>query len=135
MSNMAITSYARLLLEHWGVVVDGIPTSDKEESDFLASFGTTKVLIEEEMKLDDSAYLAQRAQVLDTGEIHASSLPLVRDNRLSGIVSKATRQLQSSSNQPHDFRLVWFTATGTQADEKLRMIGFGRRPESFPNRR
>ncbi|WP_423357449.1 hypothetical protein [Pseudomonas citronellolis] len=115
---MAITSYARLLLEHWGVVVDDIPTSEKEESDFLAAFGATKVLIEEKTKLDDAGHLAQRAQMLDTGEIHASSLPLVRDNRLSGIVSKAARQLQSSATHPHDFRLVWFTATGTQAEAK-----------------
>lgn len=116
--SMTITSYAHLLLEHWSVVVDDIPTSDKEESDFLASFGTTKVLIEEKTKLDDAVYLAQRARALDTGEIHSFSLPLVRDNRLSGIVSKATRQLQSSADQPHDFRLVWFTATGTQAEAK-----------------
>lgn len=115
---MTIASYARLLLEHWDVAVEDIPTSDKEESDFLASFGVTKVLIEEKTKLDDPAYLVQRAQVLDMGEIHASSLPLVRDNRLSGIVSKAARQLQSSSVQSHDFRLIWFTATGMQAEAK-----------------
>lgn len=115
---MTIASYARLLLEHWGVVVDDIPTSDKEESDFLATFGDAKVLIEEKAKLDDLAFLAQRAQVLDSGEIHSASLPLVRDNRLSGIVSKASRQLQSSATLPHDFRLVWFTAVGLQAEGK-----------------
>lgn len=115
---MTTLSYARLVLEHWGVAVDDIPTSDKEESDFLVAFGSIKVLIEEKTKLDDPAYLAQRAQVLDSGEIHAASVPLVRDNRLSGIVSKAARQLQSSASQPHDFRLVWFTATGRQAEAK-----------------
>jgi hypothetical protein len=107
-----------LLLEHWGIGVADIPTSDKDESDFLATFGPAEVLIEEKTKLDDAAYLAQRAKVLDTGEIHSASLPLVRDNRLSGIVSKAARQLKSSASQPHDFRLVWFTATGQQAEAK-----------------
>jgi hypothetical protein len=115
---MTTPSYARLLLEHWGIGVADIPTSDKEESDFLATFGPAKVLIEEKTKLEDPEHLAQRAQVLDSGEIHAASVPLVRDNRLSGIVSKAARQLQSSASQPHDFRLVWFTATGRQAEAK-----------------
>lgn len=34
---MTAASYARLLLGHWGVVVDDLPTSDKEASDFLAA--------------------------------------------------------------------------------------------------
>ena len=115
---MPIPSYARMLLQHRGIVVDDIPTSAKEESDFLATIGDHKVLIEEKTKLDDPAYLEQRARSLDAGEIHASSLPLIRDNRLSGIVTKAASQLQSSASQPHEFRLVWFTATGAQAEAK-----------------
>jgi hypothetical protein len=50
------------------------PDPAKEESDFLASFGDTKVLIEEKTKLEDPAFLAQRAQVLDSGEVHSASL-------------------------------------------------------------
>jgi hypothetical protein len=53
---MTTSSYARLLLEHWGIGVVDIPTSDKEESDFLATFGPVKVLIEEKTKLDDPAH-------------------------------------------------------------------------------
>ena len=115
---MATPSYARMLLEHRGIAVLDIPTSDKEESDFLVAVGDHKVLIEEKTKLDDPALLVQRTAALNAGRIHASSLPLVRDNRLSGLVKKATSQLQSSANQEHDFRLVWFTATGTQAEAK-----------------
>ncbi len=111
-------SYAKALLEHWGVTVEDIPTSDaqeKQESDFLANFSGVRVLIEEKTKEDDPTYLAKRAQELEDGQIHAATLPLRRDETLSGLVRDASRQLRSSSDKPHDFRLMWFTATGPLA--------------------
>lgn len=118
---MPSISYAKTLLEHWGVTVEDIPTSDaekKQQADFLASFSGVRVLIEEKIKEDDSAYLAKRAQELETGQIHTITLPLRRDETLSGLVRDASHQLHSSSDKPHDFRLVWFTATGAQANGK-----------------
>lgn len=111
-------SYAKALLEHWGVAVEDIPTSDaahKQESDFLANFSGVRVLIEEKTKEDDPAYLAQRAEELEGGQIHSATLPLRRDETLSGLVRDASHQLRSSSDKPHDFRLMWFTATGPMA--------------------
>jgi hypothetical protein len=111
-------SYAKALLEHWGVAVQSIPTSDaqqKQESDFLADFSGVRVLIEEKTKEDDLAYLSQRAQELESGQIHAASLPIRRDETLSGLVRDASHQLRSSSDKQHDFRLMWFTATGPLA--------------------
>lgn len=111
-------SYAKALLEHWGVAVQDIPTSDaqqKQESDFLADFSGVRVLIEEKTKEDDLAYLSQRAQELEGGQIHAASLPIRRDETLSGLVRDASHQLRSSSDKQHDFRLMWFTATGPLA--------------------
>ena len=70
---MAQTSYARILLEHWGILIEDIPTSDrdeKKEADFLASFGEMRVLIEEKTKTDDPNYLATRAKELVQGGIH-----------------------------------------------------------------
>lgn len=68
------------------------------------------MLIEEKTKLDGPAYLAERAKVLDTGEIHAASVPLVRDNRLSGIASKAARQLQTANALPPVKTFLWISA-------------------------
>lgn len=118
---MSSLSYAKALLEHWGVTVEDIPTSDaqeKKEADLLASFSGVRVLIEEKTKEDDPAYLAKRAQELKTGQMHMASLPLRRDETLSGLVRNASHQLRSSSDKPHDFRLMWFTATGVQAQGK-----------------
>ena len=115
---MPSISYAKALLEHWSVPVESIPTSDaqeKQEADLLASFNGVRVLIEEKTKEHDPAYLAGRADELEAGQIHAATLPIRRDETLSGLVRDASRQLRSSSDKPHDFRLMWFTATGAQA--------------------
>lgn len=109
------TSIARALLEHWNVGVNDIPTSHVKTADFMADFGGVKVLIEEKIKEDDPEYLAERAAKLDTGEVQFASLPITRNEILSGLVRDASRQLKSSSDQPHDFRLMWFTATGVHA--------------------
>lgn len=118
---MSDFSYTRAILKQWGVQVDDIPTSDlekKKEADFLATFGSTRVLIEEKTKEDDPEYLARRASELESGAIHDITLPIKRDETISGIVRSASRQLKSSSNLPHDFRLIWFTATGVTAQGK-----------------
>jgi hypothetical protein len=118
---MPATSFAKALLEHWGVYVEDIPTSDgekKQEADFLASFSGVSVLIEEKTKADDPVYLLKQSQELEGGQIHAVTLPLCRDETLSGLVRDASHQLKSSSDKPHDFRLMWFTATGAHAEGK-----------------
>lgn len=116
---MPNTSFAKPFLKRLGITVFDIPTSAKEESDFLATFGTYKVLIEEKTKIDNPARLSQRAATLSKGEVHGASTPLVRDNRLSGLVGKAASQLLSSAEKDHDFRLVWFTSTGVDAEAKF----------------
>lgn len=115
---MTLPSYARLLLEHWGVSVEDIPTSDKEEADFIATYNGVRFLIEEKTKEDDLQVLAERTQTLKQGEIYGTTLPLVRNDRLSGLISKAASQLKSSSDKPHEFRLMWFTGTGVNAQAK-----------------
>jgi hypothetical protein len=110
--------YAKKILEQLGVTVHDIPTSRKEESDFLAIFEENKVLIEEKTKFEDTQRLKERQDVLENGEIHVSDMPIIRDNRLSGLVKKAASQLNSSSEQKHDFRLIWFTSTGRDAEAK-----------------
>lgn len=109
-------SYAHALLEHWGIKVDPLPTGAKKQADFMATFGQSRVLIEEKTKLDDEDYLAQRDSELEAGKIHAATLPIRRNETLAGIVSKASKQLRSSADtQDHDFRLIWFTATDANA--------------------
>jgi hypothetical protein len=114
-------SYARMILEQMEIPFEDIPTSDgkmKKEADFLASFGDSKVLIEEKLKEDDLSYLSMRGHELEAGGIHEHSLSLTRDETISGIIRHAAKQIKSSSDKPHDFRLLWFTATGVAAEAK-----------------
>lgn len=113
---MSSASFAQALLDHWGVRVTPIPTSDDEQSDFLAKLGRSSFLIEEKTKMDDPARLRERSDILSEGRIHTAARPIVRSNRLSGIVKKAVGQLASSAQSyDHNFRLIWFTGTGHEA--------------------
>lgn len=110
---MATLSVVEHVLKAWGVPFVPIPTADDEQSDFLVTLGRSRFLIEEKTKIDDPTQLQVRHQALDSGKTHLVVKPLVRSNRLSGIVGKAVRQLKSSSETyQYDFALVWFTGTG-----------------------
>jgi len=118
---MGQLSYARLLLEQWRIPVKDIPASShegKKEADFLADFGGVRVLIEEKTKEDDPNYLANRAKELEQGGIHEETISIIRNETLSGIVRHAAKQLRSSADKQHDFRLMWLTATGVNAKAK-----------------
>ena len=55
-------SYTRTLLDQWGIPFNEIKTSDingKKEADFIATFGSSLVLIEEKVKDDDADFLVQ----------------------------------------------------------------------------
>jgi hypothetical protein len=110
--------YARLVLESLGFEVEDIPTSTEEESDFLASIGGCRLLIEEKTKVDDPDFLSKRSASLSEGRVFGNHVPVTPDNRISGILRKAAGQLISSSDVPHDFRLVWFTGAGVDAEAK-----------------
>ena len=118
---MATLSLARAVLEHWGIVVEDIPTSDREqrkEADFVATIDGIRVLIEEKTKGEDPARTAARKSKHRAGELHADTLAAVRDETVSGVIRHAAKQLASSSRLPHEFRLLWFTATGPTAQGK-----------------
>jgi hypothetical protein len=112
-------SVAAQVLEQWGATVTPIPTSHKDESDWLAQFGNYRLLVEEKTKIEEPEVRATRAETLATGEVHGSTLPLSHNNRLSGIVRKAAKQLSSTGQDvPHDGRIVWFTGTGFDAEAR-----------------
>ncbi len=112
-------SVAAQVLEQWGARVTPIETSHKDESDWLAEFGTYRLLVEEKTKFEEAESHAARAATLARGEVHGSTLPLSHNNRISGIVRKAAKQLDSTGGDvAHDSRIVWFTGTGFDAEAK-----------------
>jgi hypothetical protein len=112
-------SAAALVLTRWGAKVTPIRTSNKDESDWLAEFGDYSVIVEEKTKLEREASRVNREATLARGEVHGSTLPLVYNNRLSGIVRKAAKQLDSTgADVLYNNRIVWFTGTGFDAEAK-----------------
>jgi len=113
---METTSCAKHVLKKLGFSVTKISEGQKEEADFLAAIDGYVALIEEKTKLDDRKVLDERMEQLDEGQLYTSHIPLVRNNILSGIVRKAASQLRSSSDKAHNFRLIWFTGAGINAE-------------------
>ena len=112
-------SIAGQVLQQWGATVEPLPTSDKEESDWLAQLEGCSLLVEEKTKFDDPASLAARAAAFAAGQVHGSITPVTHNNRISGIVRKAASQLRSTApDMTHDLRILWFTGIGHSGEAR-----------------
>lgn len=116
---MSSISIAEAILKHWGASVDPVPTSQKEESDWLATLDGFRLLIEEKTKLENPDSTATRAEALRNGQVHGSTTPLRPNNRVSGVIGKAAKQLRSTgADVQHDARAIWFTSVGFDRETK-----------------
>lgn len=123
---MHVPSTLEVLLRHWNVAFEPLPTRSTEQSDYLARLGRSRFLIEEKTKFDDAEQEAERARQLKVDKRALVVKPLVRRNRLSAIASKAASQLEASgSRYDHDFRLVWFNGTGPYAQAHVMQFSAG----------
>ena len=112
-------SFAEQVLKAWGASVEPLPTSKKEESDWLATLKGCRLLIEEKTKFEDSASREARNATLAAGQVHGATLPLTHNNRISGIVRKAAGQLSSTGNDiEHDLKIMWFTGVEFDGEAK-----------------
>lgn len=114
-----VPSIATQILGLWGAKVTPLPTTSKDECDLLAKLDGVRLLVEEKTKLDDPSDVQARKAAFSRGEVHGTVLPLRHNNRISGIVRKATKQLSSTgADVAHDLRIVWFTGVGLHAEAK-----------------
>lgn len=113
-------SYAEHVLKHLGFGVEPIEECDEEVADWIASIAGEVVLVEEKTKLEDPTEIARREAAYKAGQPSDSHTLFKTDNRLSGISRKAAGQLGTSASQiPHQYRLVWLTATGHTHEAKF----------------
>jgi hypothetical protein len=112
-----LPTIATQVLEEWGAIVKPLPTSSKEESDLVAVLDGVKLLIEEKSKFENPDEMNARNTTLKCGHVHGSTQQLGQNNRLSGIVRKATKQLSSTgADTDHDLKILWFTGVGFNAE-------------------
>ena len=116
---MADSTVAQQIFETWGVQFAPVPTSRKEEADWLVEMDGFTYLIEEKTKFPNPEDLQARSKSFDETNQFTSITPVSRSNTISGIVGKAKKQLKSTGeSKKHQFRLVWFTAIGWDAEAK-----------------
>ncbi len=113
-------SYAEPILKHLGFDVTPIATGDGESADWIVTIDGEVALVEEKTKFEDEAEVGRRAAAYAAGKPFDSHAPFKTDNRLSGISRKAAGQLAASAaGIPHQYRLVWLTATGHMHEAKF----------------
>jgi len=109
------------LLKNLGYAIEIIPTSDKEqkkEADFLITYKDIVAIVEAKLKEDDPKIANEKERKLVAGEVSIVEGKLGRNETHSGIINKATKQLISSGDKEHDFKIISFIATGSNVKTK-----------------
>ena len=104
-----------------GYHVEKIAESDEESPDFLIFDDTSSYVLELKTKFPSEAEIEERKELLDAGEIHNIHELIIRKNRLSGIIKKATTQLRGYEEKDI-LRIVWLLATGHIAEPRLHQL-------------
>ncbi|MDQ7089732.1 MAG: hypothetical protein Q9M50_03695 [Methylococcales bacterium] len=115
---MVSDEIAHKMLIKLGYVVEKIPESEKEEADFLVKYQGSTALLEAKLKKDDPSIVKKREASLSAGKVSVVEAKLGINSNLSKIIDKANSQLLSSSDKPHDFKIVSFIASGINEKTK-----------------
>lgn len=105
-------------LQYWGLEVSKIQEQEEKTPDFFAIAGDSSYLIELKTKSPNPEALERRNASLDAGELFGESTPMVRRNRLSGIIRSAVEQLDAF-DAGSAFQLAWFHSEGYAADAHM----------------
>lgn len=112
---------ARECLEDLGYQVEVIPTSDhdrKKEADFIIGYDGHIAILEAKLKEDDKKTAKEKESALASGEVSIVEGKLGRNETISGVIRTSAKQLASSSDKEHDFKIVSFLATGSNVKTK-----------------
>jgi hypothetical protein len=100
--------------------VEALPVGVGRTADLLASDGDSSYLVEVKDKLEDEKFAQHRRDVLNSGELFEQCDTLAYNDRISGILFDALKQLEETPKDAGTFQLIWFHATGVDADLKSR---------------
>jgi hypothetical protein len=112
---------AKAVLEKWGFVVHKIPVSTVngvKTPDFQVNDEAAEYLVEVKERDDDPEQIEMRDQTLGAGQLYQQHTPLVRTNRVSGIIGYAAKQLKVHGDGKSSFKLVWLVAIGDNQEAK-----------------
>lgn len=106
--------FATDLLATIGLRVDSVPCGSDRSADLIASDENSRYLIELKEKLDQ--HTEPEISQFSRGEVVTRSVPTTYNNRISAILRDGRDQLNESAKSLAAFRLVWFHASGFDAD-------------------
>ncbi len=116
---MSCEEFVQLFFERLGYRVERIPEADVQSPDFLVFDGTSSYLVELKTKISSREQALERSKTLEQGEFYRLNEPLIRMNRLSGIIRKAQAQLRERKRQDDVLGLVWLAALGHLAEPRM----------------
>ena len=111
---------AKQILSNLGFRVEEIPEGNSRSADLAISDDTSAYHLEVKEKFESPSVATKRQECLARGDIYKQDDPLAHDNRISAILRDAQNQLDDTPNEADAFQLIWFHATGVDADLKYR---------------
>ena len=110
----------RVLSRVFGYEAEEILTGAGRRADLRIADVESVYHIEVKEKCESVELAAKRTAVLASGELYQQSDELAHDNRISGIIRDASKQLDQTPKDDGTFQLIWFHANGVDADAKTR---------------
>ncbi|MEX0937900.1 MAG: hypothetical protein WDZ59_08555 [Pirellulales bacterium] len=111
---------AKQTLSNLGFHVDVVAETTGRRADLLVRDESSSYLIEVKEKRDSPADVLNRKECFESDEVYEQVDPLSRDNRISGILRDARKQLTETPKENEAFQLIWFHASGVDSDLKFR---------------
>jgi hypothetical protein len=116
----AAKDLATRLFSSLGFSVEDIPVRKGRSADLRIADASDRYHLEVKEKFESAEDARVRTESLNSGELFAEEAPLWHDNRISGILRDAGKQLDQTPKTPDTFQLVWFHAHGSDPDLKGR---------------
>lgn len=116
---------SKRMLTYLGYEVEVIPVSTvngKREADFLVHYRGQTGIVESKLKEDDPLVERQKENKISSGDVAIIDGCYGRNETYSGILKKADRQLKSSSERPHDFKIISMICVGSNINTKMRQF-------------
>jgi hypothetical protein len=117
----AAEAIAVKILSALGFQSEIIPLAKGKRADLKVVANGSTYYIEVKDKLDDERIAAKRTRKLKRGGVFAESKKIAHDNRTSGILRRACKQLNETPKHDLTFQLIWFHGSGIDADLKSKL--------------
>ena len=115
-----IKQYIIDFMNHFGYSCNEIEESSNETPDLLVNCNDEDIGIEIKTKCDDESALLKKMNILKSGYTYEYSKEIKRQNNISKIIGKASKQLLSISNL--NYRGIWFDIKNDNPENTIELI-------------